>query len=320
MRVFVTGATGHLGSAVTREFVNAGHTVAVLLRPSSRPEALVELLPHLTVIEGDLQNVASVSPALLAFAPDVVVHLAWFGVSNRLQNDSRQVSVNLRGSLDLVELSAAAGARTFVGLGSQAEYGISDVILTEDLPLRPMTTYGAVKTAVGLVGEHLASSLGLRFVWLRLLATYGPFDDPLHLIPFVISQYLAGLVPELTAGEQLWDYLYVDDAARALVSVTHSERASGVFNLASGTSHTVASLVTHIRDLINPDLPLGLGAKPYAQNQVMRLQADISRLTAATGWMPTTPLQDGLVQTLAWHRKQQFTKTVSPPRLSRSIS
>ncbi|MBB5375778.1 nucleoside-diphosphate-sugar epimerase [Deinococcus metalli] len=304
MRVFVTGATGHLGRAAVRAFVEAGCTTAVLVRPDRERGASLPEWPELTVIGGDLHDVAAFAPALHAFAPDVVVHLAWFGVGNGLHDDPRQVHQNLTGSLELLEASASAGARTFVGLGSQAEYGLPGGVLTEELLLEPITLYGAVKASVGLVGARLASSLGLRFVWLRLLATYGPFDDPRHLIPFVIDEYLAGRVPELTAGEQLWDYLYVDDAARALVRVAQSQRAQGIFNLASGTSRTVASVVTAIRDLIGPELPLGLGARPYASNQIMRLEADISRLSGATGWAPTTTLEAGLVQTLAWHRAQ----------------
>ena len=304
MRVFVTGGTGHIGSAVVRELVRAEHAVAVLLRPTSQPSALSGVLSQLTVIEGDLRNVQSLTPALRQFAPDVTVHLAWFGVTNNLQNDPRQISENLTGSLDLIELSAAAGARTFVGLGSQAEYGRVDGVLTEDLPLRPLTTYGTVKTAVGLVGERLAVALGLRFVWLRLLATYGPFDDPRHLIPFVIDQYLTGRIPELTPGEQVWDYLYVDDAVRALMSVVQSQQASGVYNLASGTGRSVASIVTQIRDLVNPALPLGLGLRAYAENQIMHLRGDISRLTASTGWKPTTSFAAGLDETLVWHRNR----------------
>ena len=313
-----------MGSALARELVRSGHEVAVLLRPTSQTFALSGILSQLTVIEGDLRDVQGLALALHQFAPDVTVHLAWFGVANSLQDDPRQISQNLAGSLDLIELSAAAGARTFVGLGSQAEYGLVDGVLTEDLPLRPLTTYGTVKTAVGLVGERLAAALSLRFVWLRLLATYGPFDDPHHLIPFVIDQYLTGRIPELTPGEQVWDYLYVDDAAHALMNVTQSQKASGVYNLASGTGQTVASIVTRIRDLVDPDLPLGLGFRPYTGNQIMHLQGDISRLTTATGWKPTTSFTTGLDQTLAWHRDrlpfQIQSGGSSSARLSRSSS
>ena len=309
MRVFVTGGTGHIGSAVVRELVRDGHAVAVLLRPTSQTSSLSGVLSQLTLIEGDLQNVQCLTPALRQFAPDVTLHLAWFGVTNNLQDDPRQISENLAGSLDLIELSAAVGAGTFVGLGSQAEYGRVDGVLTEDLPLRPLTTYGIVKTAVGSVGERLAVALGLRFVWLRLLATYGPFDDPQHLIPFVIDQYLTEQTPELTPGEQVWDYLYVDDAARAVMSVVLSKQASGVYNLASGTGQTVASIVTQIRDLVDPALPLGLGLRAYTANQIMHLQGDISRLSASTGWKPTTSFAAGLDETLAWHRNRLSVQT-----------
>ena len=306
MRCFVTGASGHLGVALTYELLRQGQEVAVLLRPSSSREALKEALPRLTVIEGDLARVDDLASALEAFKPEVTFHLAWFGVANRFKDDPRQITQNLQSSLRLMELCAAAGCQTWVGLGSQAEYGRVDGVLNEDLPALPETTYGVVKHAVGSVGEKLAAALEMRFIWVRLLATYGPHDDPDHLIPFVVRSLLEGKVPELTAGEQIWDYLYVEDAARALWCVAEQENARGIFNLGSGRGRTVASMVEYLRDQINPSLFSGLGRKPYAPQQIMRLEANIEHLKAVTGWQPTTTLEQGLARTVAWHRERQL--------------
>jgi UDP-glucose 4-epimerase len=303
MRCFVTGASGHLGVALTYELLRQGQEVAVLLRPSSLREALKEALPQLTVIEGDLTRVDDLFSALEAFKPNIAFHLAWFGVANRFKDDPRQINQNLQSSLRLMELCAAAGCHTWVGLGSQAEYGRVDGVLSEDLPALPETTYGVVKHAVGSVGEKLAAALEMRFVWLRLLATYGPHDDPDHLIPFVVRSMLEGKVPELTAGEQIWDYLYVEDAARALWCVAEQSNARGIFNLGSGQGRTVASIVEYLRGQIDPSLSTGLSRKPYAPQQIMHLQANIERLQAVTGWQPTTSLEEGLAKTVAWYRE-----------------
>jgi nucleoside-diphosphate-sugar epimerase len=94
----------------------------------------------------------------------------------------------------------------------------------------------------------------------------------------------------------------VTDVAEALYEVAVTPSAYGVFNLGSGTGVTLHGVVEQIRDLIDPNLPLGFGEVPYRADQVTHLQADVRRLREATGWAPRTALDDGLRRTIAWHR------------------
>jgi UDP-glucose 4-epimerase len=191
---------------------------------------------------------------------------------------------------------------TWVGLGSQAEYGAVEGRLSEELPPKPVTAYGVSKLCLCLMTEKLCAMTETRFLWLRLLAAYGPMDDPRHLLPSVINQLLDGERPALTPGEQRWDYLYIEDAAEAICRLALETSASGVFNLGSGDALTVRSLVETVRDLIDPALPLGLGDVPYRPDQVMHLEGDLAKLTTATGWRPEVTMEEGLRRTLAWHR------------------
>jgi nucleoside-diphosphate-sugar epimerase len=106
----------------------------------------------------------------------------------------------------------------------------------------------------------------------------------------------------LTPGEQRWDYLYVQDAAEAISQAGIAARAEGIYNIGSGMAHTIRGVVERIRDQIDPTLPLGLGEIPYRQDQVMHLQADISRFQGDTRWAPTTGIDDGIRHTVDWYR------------------
>jgi nucleoside-diphosphate-sugar epimerase len=123
------------------------------------------------------------------------------------------------------------------------------------------------------------------------------------LIPSVIRRLLASERPQLTSGEQKWDYLYVEDAAEAIYQAAITKRAEGIFNLSSGEAHTVRKLVEQIRNIINPSIPLGFGEIPSPLDQIMHLQADISKLREATGWTPQTSLEEGLRRTIEWSRE-----------------
>jgi UDP-glucose 4-epimerase len=113
---------------------------------------------------------------------------------------------------------------------------------------------------------------------------------------------LAGRRPRTTLGTQQWDWLHVEDVGRAIVAVAATPTAKGVFNLGSGRAVAVRTAIERIRDLAAPDMELVFGEIPFRPDQVMHMQADISRLTAATGWMPSISFEEGLAQTVAWTR------------------
>jgi nucleoside-diphosphate-sugar epimerase len=304
MRCLVTGATGHIGSHLIRYLLERNVEVAALVRPTtSNLWRIEDILHRLYIIKGDLSDIERSSAVIKEFAPEVVFHLGWYGVSSRYRNDIKQITRNLYGSIELLQIAHDSGCRRWIGLGSQAEYGAYNGILREDLPTRPITLYGTVKLCTGILNQKLCEAWQIDFVWLRLLASYGPMDDAEHLIPSVILNLLQGEKITLTPGEQRWDYLYVEDVTEALWRTVITPEAQGIFNLGSGQAHTIRSIVERIRDLIDPNSPLGFGEVPYRPDQIMHLHADISRLQQVTGWSPQVSLDEGLRRTVAWFRE-----------------
>jgi nucleoside-diphosphate-sugar epimerase len=296
MRVLVTGAGGFLGAHVARALVERGHEVTAVVR--SAPWRLGGV--DARTVQADIG--APCDGLLAEVRPAVVCDLAWHGVVNRFHHDPVQVATNLHAHLDLVTAASRAGCRRFIGLGTQAEYGPHAQPIDEQTHAAPVTLYGATKLAVGVIGRQLAVAAGMEFVWLRLFSTYGPMDDPAWLVPSVILSLLRGGCPELTPGTQKWDYLFVEDAAGAVAEAASTAALDGTFNLGSGQPVTVRRIVEMVRDLVDPRLPLGFGARPFGPNQLMHLEADITKLTAAVSWRPTTKLADGLARTVDWYR------------------
>ncbi len=301
-KVLITGASGFLGAAVARQAVAQGREVALLLRPTSDTSRIADLLDKVAVIYGDMGKIDQARDALAAFGPEVVAHLAWDGVKGSDRNNPEQMA-NIIASVALYRVAADLGCRRFVGLGSQAEYGPCPARCDESVSTQPTTVYGAAKLSTFWLLDRMAATDGNSFAWLRLFSCYGPGDDPSWLIPYMTLRLLAGEKPALTKGEQMWDYIYVDDAAAAVISLIDSD-ATGVFNLGSGQAHRLRDIVTKIRDLIDPELPLGLGEIAYRYDQVMHLEADITALTRATGWVPKMRLDQGLQLTVNWYQNK----------------
>jgi nucleoside-diphosphate-sugar epimerase len=302
MRVLLTGASGFVGSHLLARFLRSGeHTVAVVLRPGRAPHRIQHLLGSVEVIAGDLARPEALADPVSRFAPELVLHAAW-AMPNTRNRDNTEHADHVSYTVALVKLAHAAGARHFVGLGSQAEYGAAAHRTDEDRPAQPTTLYGTAKLCAGLLAGKLCAALGIRFAWLRLFAAYGPGEDPDWLIPSMCHAFLAGQRPATTRGEQVWDYLYVEDAAEAVHRVAILPSATGIFNLGSGRGHGIREVIECVRDLIDPQAPIGLGELAYASDQVMHMEAKIDRIQLATGWRPETDLQTGLRRTVDWFR------------------
>ncbi len=291
MRCLVTGATGHLGSFLTRLLLEKGHSVAALIRPSGDLWRLEGVTQNIEQIQGDLENPAAAEQKIRAFAPETVFHLAWCGVTADVRNLPANATTSLNGSLELFRIARAAGCRAWLSLGSQAE---------SVLPL-PNTPYGEAKLHLRRVLQPMCQEADIRFVWLRLLAAYGPADDTKHLIPFLINKLLGGETPVLSSnGEQEWDYLYVEDAAEAIYRAGTTASVQGDFNLASGELCTVRALAERIRNMIDPKQALRFG-----EGTVPSLGADTAPLRNALNWSPQTNLDTGLKKTIEWHRNRK---------------
>jgi nucleoside-diphosphate-sugar epimerase len=307
-RVLVTGGAGFVGARVVRKLHEQGREIALVLRATSDTRRLAGVLERCTVIRGDLGHLGALRPQLEAFSPDGVLHLAWEGVAGTDRNSPVQLG-NVSNSIALFRLTGEIGCPRFVGLGSQAEYGLLSGRIDESAPTRPTTTYGAAKLATGTLLERAAVAAGRPFAWLRLFSSYGPDDDPAWLIPYLIRTLLAGERPRLTKAEQVWDYIHVEDVACAIVAAL-DRGVHGIYNLGSGQASPLRQIMEGLRDRIGPGLPLGFGEIEYRPDQVMHLESDIGALCAATGWKPRVTLEAGIAETVEWYRHNDRPKAL----------
>ena len=310
-RVLVTGATGFIGARLAERLLERGHTLALLVRQPRTTDRAAAIYERCTIMRGDLSDRISYAAELRSFRPDTLVHVAWDGVAGAERNDPDQIA-NIGATADLLQEAIAAGVSSFVGFGSQAEYGRQDHKLDEAAPTVPTTLYGHSKLAACRVTQAMCRLKELRHAWLRLFSAYGPRDNPSWLIPSLITKLEAGAVMEMTACEQIWDFLYIDDLADAAVAVVELQTATGIFNLGSGAGRPLREMAGMLRDIVRPEGKVVFGALPYRPDQVMHLEADIARLTAATGWRPATSLEAGLEATARWFTRARIGAVSSP--------
>lgn len=301
----ITGATGMLGRALTERLVREGLEVLLLVNPASvRRSGLLSESPLVSVIACGLDDYAS-------FAIqndgrwDVFYHFAWKGTFGDARNDVRLQEENIRFTLDAVDLAARLGCSRFVGAGSQAEYGRVEGALSSDTPTNPENGYGMAKLAAGRMSRLHCKKRGLQHVWTRILSVYGPEDGKQTMIMSTLGALLEGRAPSLTSCEQYWDYLYRDDAAEALYLVGQKGEDGSVYPVGSGVARPLREYVDVMRNAVNPGAEIGFGRVPYADGQVMHLEANIEELQVDTGFVPRVDFEEGIGRTLEWLKRRQ---------------
>jgi UDP-glucose 4-epimerase len=304
MNIFITGATGFIGSHVLEIFSRSEHKIAYLVRPSSDIWRIKHLqnTPHFLPIEGSMDDVEALKPSLSSFNPNIFIHLAWNGINAKARQDISQFE-NYKQSLALYNLGKELNISHFIGLGSQAEYGLCANIIAENQPTLPNVNYGYAKLATFETLKNLAATDNIRFSWLRLFSAYGPKDGPEWLIPYITLSLLKGEIPKLTACEQVWDYIHASDCATAIQALALSDTAQGLFNLGSGTAQPLQQIVETIYNEIMPGTAAEMGQVPYRDGQVMHLEADITKLKSATNWKPQKSINEGIIETARWYKE-----------------
>jgi nucleoside-diphosphate-sugar epimerase len=184
--------------------------------------------------------------------------------------------------------------------GTCAEYDWQYGYCSEGVtPRNPCTPYSVCKNAAQEVLASFASSGGLSTAWGRVFFLYGPEESPLRFVASVISAIIGGTPALCSHGNQIRDYLHVEDVASAFVALLDSS-VTGPVNIASGQPITIREIAETIASRLGGHELLKLGAIPVGANEPPFILADVRRLSQEVGWGPTFDLQRGLDQTIAW--------------------
>ncbi len=294
MRIVVTGGAGFIGSHIVEACLRAGHEVLVLDNLSrGRRENLPPDVPLVTM---DIRD-----PALEAvfrrFRPEALSHqAAQIDVAASVADPAEDASVNLLGTLNVLQAAVRAGVRRVVVASSAAVYGEPEQLpVLEDHPLRPISPYGLSKMAMEAYVRWFGARYGLEWVILRYGNVYGP-RQPAAGEAGVVARFLAavrnGEPPVIHGdGRQTRDFVHVADVARA--NLLALERgATGIYNIGTGREVSIRALWERMRARLgSPREPIYGPPRP---GDIRRMALAVARAAVALGWQPTIGLEEGL--------------------------
>ena len=301
--IVVTGATSMIGSALIRSCLRHGVSrIYAVVRAGSPKMARLPKDARIVMVECSADAYETL-PDLIPEKCDVFYHIAWTLTGISRNEDLLEQAKNVQYTLQALAAAKALGCEKFVGAGSQAEYGKLDIpSIGPDSPVNPVQAYGIAKYAAGKLAMEDAKKKNISCLWVRIFSVYGIFDKPTTMIASTIRKLLAGEHTAFTKGEQMWDYLFSEDAGDAFYLVGEKAGGHKVYCLGSGESRTVRSYIEDLRDIANPEAELGIGEIPYTPQTVMNLCADIRTLQADTGFSPKTSFSEGIRQTIQWRQ------------------
>jgi nucleoside-diphosphate-sugar epimerase len=278
MKIFVTGGTGFIGSHFLRAALAAGHEVVALRRPGS--VARLPLDPEPQWVEGVLTDPLD---GILATC-DALVHLAAHGVNPAQANWEDCFRFNVQDSLALWLGAARAGIARFAVCGSCFEYGLSGErheFIPSDAPLEPTGPYHASKAAATMAALGLAVDQGLEMTIVRPFHVYGEGEEPYRLWPALRQAALAGEDFPMTAGEQIRDFIPVEQVAALLLASLENPVEKGrplILNAGSGEPRTIREFAESWWSNWKAPGKLLAGALPYRHGEVMRYVPRIQSL------------------------------------------
>jgi nucleoside-diphosphate-sugar epimerase len=295
-KIVITGATSFIGVHLINEWLRHDCDIYVIVRPNSTNISRLPVNSHIHVVELIMDDYDQISSKVQE--ADYFYHLAWEGARVPYRDDQKIQENNYMCSIKAMHAAHLMGCEFFMGSGSQAEYGKMGDSVTEQTKCVPNTEYGKYKLKTCVELEKLAADYNMRFIWTRIFSIYGKYDYDKTLISSCLKKMSLNESINLTECKQLWDFLYVGDAAKALVKFADTKCKSGIYNLASGDIRPLKDYINEMKEILHSESELNFGAVPYGDLGPIDLRPNIGKLKRELKWSPEIPFSNGILLTI----------------------
>jgi nucleoside-diphosphate-sugar epimerase len=302
-KAIVLGATGFIGSWLIKVLLENNVLVLALVENHSK------LLPEFLSNENfrfckcdykDIQNTKITD----FYDSDCFFDLGWGGVDSSEKNNSDLQISNIIDSMNAIRLAKRINSKLFIATGTVAEYVFSKDTINVHDQQTPNDMYGAAKVSTHYFLDVLSRQIDQPYIWALIPSTYGERRPGNNILTYTIISLLQDQTPKYGNLNQMWDFLYVYDVARALYKLGISGKNGKTYGIGSGIYKPLKEYIYIIRDIINPNAELGIGELPQMSKQTFSSCVNIDDLLKDTDYKASTTFEEGIKKTIDWYKEQ----------------
>ena len=303
-KAVVTGANGFVGTAVCKELSNNGIKVIAIVRSESVDTSSIMSLDNVEIQVCDLDNIHNLPKLINERDIDCFYHFAWDGTSGSLRSDAPKQINNIKHASNAVIASKGLGCKRFVYAASIMEYEIINT-MRENIPPIPCEIYSVAKLCADYICKILARDCGIEYISGLITNIYGPGEISQRFINKTIRKMLINEHCSFTNGEQTYDFIYIDDAAKAFRAIGENGVDGKSYYVGSLNPRPLKEFINTMKNEIDPELSIGLGELPSRLTAMSYASFDINALKKDTGFEPSVSFEDGIRRTISWLKEMK---------------
>lgn len=304
-RILVTGGFGFIGAHLVKRLLTEGAEIFIIGRQGTKTWRLEEELKKVSICEVDITDSTKVEKCIKDICPEIVFHLAAYGVNSQQKEYIKAANINILGMINILNALKDACCTKFINMGSCAEYGDRKELMREDMYPVPVSIYGSSKASATIIAHQIAKENDIDIITLRPFGIFGEGEERHKIFCNIILSILEDKEVRLTSGEQLRDYCYIENIIDGMVMSAKSNLKNNIFNIANGSILPLKYYIDLIFKYMKTDRVPLYGSIEYRKNEMWSPAADISEIQVELGWSPKIGLEDGIIKTIKWYEENK---------------
>ncbi len=299
----ISGANGFVGGAVVRELLAHDYRIYALDREGCCGNLPDD--PNVTFVPCDLAEMASLKDKLPTDTYDVFYHFAWVGSAGPARADTRLQLNNAQWTVDALRVAKELGCKRFLCAGSIMEHETMAAAYTQGNKPGLGYIYGGGKLIAHVMCMSVAAEIGIELVWPEITNAYGVGERSPRMVNTTIQKCIRGEAPQFTAGTQNYDFVYIDDVARAFRLIGENGKPFHEYLIGSSTARPLKEFLLEMQASIAPDLEFNFGDVPFTGIDLPLSKFDCTQTERDTGFRAEVSFGEGCKRTMEWWKTQE---------------
>jgi UDP-glucose 4-epimerase len=301
-KAIVSGANGFIGTALCRELSEHGTETIAIVRNENENYDSIAGLENVRIVFSDLAQFKDLDQVIPDRDADVFYHLAWIGSAGDLRGNTDIQLDNVRYACETLQMCKRIGCGRFVFASSIMEYEIMALMDTDETP-GINTLYSSAKLSADFMLRTLAGHYGTDYIRAVISNIYGPGEKSPRLISTSLRKMLNHEHCSFSAGEQLYDFVYITDAVRMFRAIGEKGLTNRTYYIGSLNPRPLKEFLLEMRDQADPEAEPGLGEIPFTGVSLTYREFDVTAVKNDTGVIPEISFREGIKRTLEWMKE-----------------